>query len=289
LEKNPAVARVYSPADLLKKINEADAGEHSEYRLPPEREYIDLFIAGMDGMLAREWGRMCRDDGRRMRVSVLVKAMSSQVYRSLFTDIDRLRAEAPEGVDLHATGIIRLVIDAEKELIRTQMESFGLSALIICAMLAFLLRARRILIPAISVNLLPPLVAFAAMVAMGIKINSGTVLVASIAIGIAVDDTIHFCRRFLVLRPACGTRNAIVETLRISGAPIVATTWIIAAGFAVLMLAPFRPLMYFGGLTVLAVVVALVCDLALLPALLRAFWPDEDGKDPASSAQSRER
>ena len=55
----------------------------------------------------------------------------------------------------------------------------------------------------------------------------------------------------------------------------VATSLIISAGFAVLLLAPFTPLIYFGGLTIVAVMMALICDLSLLPALIKILVTDK--------------
>ena len=278
IEQNPAVARVYGPTDLLKKINAISEENHQAYRLPESRAAIDLSIVSMEGMVAQEWRRICKNNEHRLRVSILISAMSSEVYRSVFDDIAQVVATRPPGISITTTGIIALVIQAEKELIRTQLKTFALAAAIICAMLLAVLRTRQLVLAAIPVNLLPPFLAFAAMVAVGIKINAGTVIVASIAMGIAVDDTVHFCRRLNWVRTTTSTTQlepALARALEIAGAPIIATSVVISAGFAALLFAPFRPLMYFGGLTVVAVILALICDLIWLPALLRILQPSQ--------------
>lgn len=274
LEKNPAVSRVYSPTDLIKKMNAADEEDHAAYRLPEKMGYIELYIVSMPELLAEEWARRCKNNDRRMRISILIHEMRSNLYRTVFADLDRLSESAPPGVSMNTTGIISLVSDAQEELIRTQIKSFGISAAIICLMMALVLRQWRVIVAAIPGNLLPPLLSFALMVVLGIKLDAGTVIVASIAIGIAVDDTVHICQRFQLLAPDRGVRQALCDTLKITGSPIIATSLIISAGFAAMLLAPFRPLMYFGGLTMFAVLAALLCDLLWLPSLLGILMPD---------------
>lgn len=270
LEKNPAVARVYGPTDLLKKMNSIASDNPKDYQLPESKEAIDLMIVSMEKMILQEWHRICKDNENRIRISVLVKAMSSHIYKSIFDDINNIIASRPSFIEINTTGIITLLIQSEKDLIYTQMESFGISAVIICIMLAFFLKKKAMILSSIPDNILPPLASFAIMVALGIKVNTGTVIVASIAIGLAVDNTIHICRRLNSILPEKNNlEEAMIETLKIAGSPMIASSLIVSIGFTALLLADFRPLIYFGGLTIVAIFVALVCDLVWLPALLR--------------------
>jgi predicted RND superfamily exporter protein len=101
-----------------------------------------------------------------------------------------------------------------------------------------------------------------------------TITVASITIGIAVDDTIHYMHRFQSeVTKIKDYREAIINTHTSIGKAMYHTSLIIIAGFSILVLSNFNPSMYFGLLTGLAMFIALACDLVLLPALLKIFKP----------------
>jgi predicted RND superfamily exporter protein len=108
-------------------------------------------------------------------------------------------------------------------------------------------------------------------------------MIAAIAIGIAVDDTVFFLvrlRREVNIRGACGDCGdgidgdaAIDRTYRHMVGPISATTLVVAVGFLVLAMADFKPVGYFGLLGGLTMVLAWIGDIILLPALLYCFHP----------------
>ena len=96
---------------------------------------------------------------------------------------------------------------------------------------------------------------------------AATVTVAGIALGLVVDDTIHFLHEYAHARPQ-GVVAAVRHTLEVVGRPICVTSLAVGVGFGAFVLAPFRPTLYFGLLIALTATGALVCDLVVLPALL---------------------
>jgi hypothetical protein len=114
----------------------------------------------------------------------------------------------------------------------------------------------------------------------GIPLNVATIMIAGIAIGIAVDDTVFFLmrlRREVDIRGACddcGDGDAAIDrTYRHMVGPISATTLVVTVGFLVLAMADFKPVGYFGLLGGLTMVLAWIGDIILLPALLYCFHP----------------
>ncbi len=231
--------------------------------------------AGAD-MLEDLAGRFRREEGPRvhLRASILVRAMSSGEFYGLIEDI-RARAGAALGPsNWELTGVVWLLNDVQQALVQTQVSSFAVASLVVLGMIGLLLRSARAMAGSVVPNLLPIFSAFAVMALAGIPLDSGTVMIASIAIGIAVDDTVHFLTRFRAERQAgLAPGEAIAATFDKVGPALVFTSVIAACGFAILALAEFRPIRYFGGLTALTMLAALAGDLYVLPAMVRLIAP----------------
>jgi predicted RND superfamily exporter protein len=102
-----------------------------------------------------------------------------------------------------------------------------------------------------------------------------TITIAAITIGIAVDDTIHYIHRFLTELPKDNDYIATMKRCHVSvGRAMYYTSITIIIGFSILALSSFTPTIYFGLLTGLAMAVALIANLTLLPILLIIFKPD---------------
>jgi predicted RND superfamily exporter protein len=118
-------------------------------------------------------------------------------------------------------------------------------------------------------NILPLLLNFGLMGLLHIPLDVGTVMIASLALGIAVDNTIHMVvvfRRFRETGSPSG--EALEQTLLKKGRPILHISMVVCAGFLVLAFSSFLPMAWFGVLTALTFLWALGGDLILLPALL---------------------
>ncbi len=104
---------------------------------------------------------------------------------------------------------------------------------------------------------------------LGIELSVATSLVASIAVGLAVDDTIHYLVRYnREFKKDLDKKRALDATIRSMGRPMILTTVTIGLGFSVLMLSHFEPTAVFGLMMVVTLVSALMGDLILLPSLM---------------------
>jgi len=123
-------------------------------------------------------------------------------------------------------------------------------------------------------NLFPIAVTLGIMGWFGIPLDVSTTMIASVTIGIAVDDTIHFISW---LRRNSGSGNdpsaAIVQTFADVGKPIVITTFLLFSGFMVLMFGSIIPIRMFGMLTAFSMVFALIGDFFVLPPLVLILKP----------------
>jgi predicted RND superfamily exporter protein len=104
---------------------------------------------------------------------------------------------------------------------------------------------------------------------LGVPLNVGTAPIASVALGIAVDDTVHFLMTYRRQRSEHhDQRMAILNTLRLQGQPIIYVSLALAAAFLVLLFSNFVHLAYFGVFSALVMLVAMLSELVLTPALL---------------------
>jgi predicted RND superfamily exporter protein len=213
--------------------------------------------------------------GQHIRMSIFVKAMESMSFNKLVNEIkSRMAGIASERVQVRLTGTVVLLNRVQEELIKTQIESFGIACVTIIALLFVIFRSPSIALFGSIVNLFPIAILLAIMAIFRIPLNAATIMVASIAIGIAVDDTVFFLVR---LRSECAEGNcwetAIDRTLVHLARPITFTSLVTTIGFLVLLLADFRPIYFFGLLGGVTMISAWVGDIVILPALLYPFPP----------------
>ena len=116
-------------------------------------------------------------------------------------------------------------------------------------------------------NLIPVLFFFGFMGWGGIPLNLTTSLVASVVLGLAVDNAVQFIVRFRRVKPHCeSVRAAIIESMRLSGRPIIYANVALASAFAIFAFSTFLPIKSFGLLSAVTILGCLVEDLVLLPA-----------------------
>ena len=154
------------------------------------------------------------------------------------------------------------------EIARGQLESIATAFLTIYLTLSALLMSFRVGLIALLPNLLPVAIYYGVLGFLGVPLGLATSLIGSIALGIAVDDTVHYFTRFSQDARRLGSeREATVETLRSLIRPVTFTTVGLCLGFLALTLSELRSQVQFGVLAAFTLAVAWVLDLTLSPAL----------------------
>jgi hypothetical protein len=205
------------------------------------------------------------------------------------------------------TGVVPVVYKAQRTLLGSLSESIGLAFVLIALVMVVLLNPGRfpfswfrpknlasgLLAGSVSMipNVFPVLMVFGAMGHADILVGIGTMMTASVAMGVAVDDTIHFLSWFrMYLDEGRDRIEAVIETYRRVGPAMTQTTIVGGLGLFVFALSTFVPTQRFGTLMLVLLVTALIGDLVFLPALLagplgRLFRPRELGpRDESASA-----
>ncbi len=223
-------------------------------------------------LMLRKYQRV-EDDQISLRMSVLVRAMSSSDFYVL---VDLIENEAKQHVGQLAeytiTGAVPLLNAAQQSLIDTQIRSFAIACSVILVLIAVFMKSIRAMLVAVLPNLVPIFSVFAVMVMLNIPFDTATVMIASVAIGIAADDTIHFLSHFRhEKKSGNGTDAAVRGTFQRAGRAITFTSVVACAGFVILLLAEFKPIQYFGMLGSVTMITAWIGDVFILPACVACF------------------
>ncbi|MEZ4431168.1 MAG: MMPL family transporter [bacterium] len=212
-----------------------------------------------------------------LRLSLLIDHLDAPALDALYTALRATFAQhlAPHDLTLTLTGHHELVVAAQSHLVDTLLWSLLGTLILIEAIIIVALRSPRLALAALLPTTLPVALNFALMWLLGIPLDLGTCMTGAIAIGIAVDDALHFMDAW--------RREDPRTTAHGTGRAMVLTSIVIAAGFASLTTAAFTPTARFGLLAATAMATALLADLLVLPALLARLAPRPDPTDQATA------
>jgi len=215
-----------------------------------------------------------------LRISVRIHETGPVFSKSeLIRDIKRFAVEELHipAANIRVTGMTVLFDNMLNQLFASQTSSFGFVVIVTLIMFVVLLRSLSLGIIGMVPNILAPMAILAIMGFVGIPLDMMTITIAAIVIGIGVDDAIHFLHRFKAERDAgLSVIDAVLKSHATIGRALYFTSVTIICGFSVLSLSNFVPTIEFGLLTALAMALALIGNLTLLPALLVKVYGTEE-------------
>jgi hypothetical protein len=204
--------------------------------------------------------------------------------RRLAREIDaRAAATLGPGVEAVVTGQWWLAQRGMDSLVSDLVRSLFTSALLVLPLVLLFLRSVRLFLVSLAPNLLPILLATAFMGWAGITLRIGTAVVLAVALGIAVDDTLHLLIRLARGSDEDSPASRVGRALEEAGRPIVTTTLVLVAGFLSMLVNPLLAIRDMGVVGVFTLIVALAADLLIAPALflLTCRAVDEPTTSPA--------
>jgi hydrophobe/amphiphile efflux-3 (HAE3) family protein len=272
LDQLPGVDKTISLADYLKLVNYAtNRFDPKFYALPEEGYELRMLMNNFKIILGNDLlMRFMNADYSRVNILMLTHIASS---RDFIRTRDQIVAQAKttfgEGMTLDVTGL-GLVIAASSHLLTLgQVKSLAISLVLIFGVMVVLFVSSKVGLIAVVPNLFPILVNFGLMGLFEIPLSAATSMIASVAIGLAVDDTIHYLVRYNTeFKRDLNKDRAMRDTLMSVGRPIIFTSLTISLGFSVLIFSHFQPTAIFGFLMVVTMISALIGDIILLPALM---------------------
>jgi len=266
----PGVSRTLSAMDTMRKLNRAfHAGDPAEERIPDTRGGVtELFFLIPKSELAR----FSTINQGQANLVVRTGAVGSAAVQELAARLEAA-VEASEGVGGAVTGNAILLARSADGIARGQPRSVAIAAVAIFALVSLSLRSLPIGALAMVPNLVPVLLYFGLLGAGVAPLSLPTSLIGCIALGVAIDDTVHFLVRYRAERAMGPPEAAVRAAVRRVGRPIVVTSLMLASGFGLIAASEFQTLQQFGELTALTMGLCLVTDLVVLPALLLRLRP----------------
>ena len=254
-----------SIVDFIKHGNRAFHANAPEfYALPTEAKIIRELMSDREQLR-----KFITDDNKRTLVLVRSPLSGSAAMSKAIHEIETKGRELLPGFRVYATGTVALMNRTSDAIAREQLQSVTIALFTIFVMLSLLFKSWRVGLTALVPNLIPVLFFFGYMGWSRIPLNMTTSLVASVVLGLAVDNAVQFIVRFRRAQPNFDSvRDAIIASMRLSGRPIIYANITIAAAFAVFALSNFWPVTTFGLLSAVTILACLVEDLVLLPARL---------------------
>lgn len=187
--------------------------------------------------------------------------------------------------DIQLTGTSITFLEGSKFIINGLKESIFYAFLLISLCMLYLFKSLRILICSLIPNVIPLIITAGVMGWSGVPLKPSTVLVFSVALGIAIDITIRFLVNYKqeLPRQANNARETVIETIHSTGISIIYTSMVLIAGFVIFCFSGFGGTFALGWLTSLTLVVATFTNLVLLPALLITVNRKKKDKQSSSS------
>ncbi len=269
LQNLATVSKTTSLIDFLEQMNQAFHADQQEYHvLPASRELTAQYLLLYDG---DELSNFVNQDYSWVRISARVTEHNSKKLEQIISDINRFLARTIDDPSLtvHITGKTFLANKLVKSIVESQVKSLSAAFIIIFLVLFLVFRSVRLGFISILPNAVPIIINFGIMGFFDIPLNTATAIISAVALGIAVDDTIHFLIEYQLQRAGGKQRSeAILASIREKFSPMLSTSLILVFAFGILVFSSFVPTVQFGLLCALIMLTALIGDVAVLPAVL---------------------
>ena len=254
-------SRFFSMSTLLRSIKRMRGDEDS---VSYNSEMINQILGGR----SKQQLQLVNSDQNTLRITGLIENKTSSEMESIYTKLDSLSKSFPPYLEIECTGTTVVALRTNDYLVQSLVNSLGIALLFISIVMAFMFRKKSILFASLVTNLIPIFTVLGVLSWLGVSIRPPTAMTFSVALGIAVDDSLHFLLRYRrELKEGMNRVEAIRATIMNTGSALMITTAILVSGFSVLLLSAFLPTYQFGLLSAGMIGTALLCDLTLLPAL----------------------
>lgn len=276
------VTRTSSLANIVKDTNEIMNDDNPAfYTVPESEQMISQLLYLFNSANPEDRRSLVSDDYSRSHITLNIYNAGSYQYQLFFDQISKdietffgpLEEDFPE-LDVYLTGSMALMMRMADEVAQSQFDSFALAIGVISIIMILTLGSIQGGIMAMVPNVIPALLGFGLMGLMGIPLDTDTLLIAPLIIGIAVDDTIHFMTHYRIELIRTGSVSESLRTTILDvGQAVMFTTMVLGLGFALLSFSDYLGMAKMGFFGATAIFVALLCDLFLIPAMIMIFKP----------------
>ena len=268
LNKFKSVRNTKSVINIIKRFNEVmNANNKSFYTLPKSKELVAQYllmynISVPPGMNANN---IIDITNRYIRVSCATDIKNTTEDIKIIEYAKRWWIDSKYSVEVNGKTI--MIASMQSYVTDTLSKSISIAFVLITVVMLIVFKNFKLIFIFIIPNLIPIIAALGAMGLLNINVDMGIALSLSIILGIAVDDAIHFLTKYLKYRQNNGVRESIEYVMDHAGGAMILTTIILSLSFLFLVFSSFNPNVYFAITTISALLIALIVDLFLLPAI----------------------
>ncbi len=266
------VGKVFSINDIIKETNRAlHNNNEAYYKIPQNRDLIAQELLLFENTGAEDLEKIVDSQFSKTRVTLKIPYVDIFEIGTLTTHIkDKFQEAFQEKATITVTGIGRLMGTVMPKAIYSMSRSYVIAFSIITIIMILLVGNVKIGTICMAPNLLPILMVMGFMGMTGLPLDLNAMLIGAVAIGLVVDDTMHFVYNFRKYHDRFGTsRKAVEETLLGTGRALLITTIALSTNFlSTGLCGKLSTVVMFGVCTGLVIILALATDFTLLPALL---------------------
>ncbi len=266
--------KAWSLTTILKETNRALNENRKEfYAIPQNKKLIAQELLLFENSGSDDIEDFTDSQFSKARLMVKVPFVNAVAYTKFLETVnDHLQKTYPD-VKITVTGMSALMFKTVVNAIASMSKSYIYALIVITILMILLIGRFKIGLLSMVPNLAPIITTLGIMGWLNIPMNLFTMLVGNIAIGLAVDDTIHFMHNFRrYFEESKDAKFAVMETLHTTGRAMLVTSCVLSIGFFIFMFATMVNLIHFGFLTGLAIILALLADYFIAPALLVVIY-----------------
>jgi len=266
------IENVTSITDRITSLNHRLNVESENHGIPDSDGQIIRLIHLYETNSNNSLSELTNENFTEARISGKVKMLSSKQYASLIDQLREIFGAIPGSnqLELSIQGYMPLYVQMTSYITRSLVYSFIGAFIMIALMMLVFLKNIRITIFSILTNLIPVFAVSLIMVLFKIPLDMGTVMIAAIMLGIAVDDTMHFLHAFLHNHKHHSNKGSHVDrALTLTSPALLTSSMALASGFLILGMSSVKSLHHFGFLCAIVVVIAFAADVLFLSSILK--------------------
>ena len=275
--ENYFIGKIVSINDVLKEIHMAlNENRKDFYVIPQNRDLIAQEFLLFENSGSDDLEDIVDSQFSKTRISIKAPWVDSVEYVEMIDELDLLlNSEFKDMATVNITGTLPILSTTITKSIESSIESYIIAFIVIAILMVILIGSFKLGLLSMIPNLTPIMFGIAFMVVFDLPLDMFTILIGAIAIGMVVDDTIHYMhnfKRYYILHN--DVDEAIRLTLHSTGRAILITSIVLSSGFLVFMFASMTNLFNFGLITGVTVLVAMITNLTLTSALMKLVIKD---------------
>jgi len=291
ISAQPEMARPLSLVEGVKFLRQSYyGGDSNSYDVPNPADlpFLSSYISSSGDTAARQARKnqlsqlvksFVDTNQQKLRISINMADIGSQRLPLVLHDLKKKTAELFDSSKYRVefTGTTVTYLEGSSFIIKGLKDSIEWAFVLIAVCMLVLFRNFRILICSLVPNVIPLIITAGIMGWAGVRLRPSTVIVFSIALGIAIDITIRFLVNYKQEKGA-SAQDAVIDTINTTGISILYTSSVLTAGFVIFCFSDFGGILALGWLTSLTLVIATITNLVFLPVLLLGLTRSRQGR-----------